>query len=409
MQLILAYDSEHLYYNRHPVRAWCLLDDNQQIELSGSESSLADIAIATQSYNFSTHVLLIKSDVVVLTIPRPAGSASKIRQALPYLLEEQLAEDVEDLHFAILNQTDPQSLVVAIVARKVMEECTQSLIQANLVPHTLLPLWLALPQTSPENWLILADTDYIWLRTGKFGGWACEQDQAQMWLELLHTKQTPNQIDWVMVHDLNPEWLTDYAAKEIPTVTFKLEAPETWLTYVAKRYQPESGINLLQGDFIIRQKTVSEKRWWQAAKILSVSVVLVWFAGLLGQYSYLRWEANKLDQQIADIYREVFPNAQKISNPRNLFERELNASASGKNNNDFLSLLLQVGEVTSTFPQVQITNITYDNNQLVLSVNVDNFSRLQQIDKQLQEKGLAVEQENAVSSGGVVQARWRIG
>ncbi|MFI4955294.1 MAG: type II secretion system protein GspL [Gammaproteobacteria bacterium] len=348
-------------------------------------------------------------DVVVLTIPRPAGSFSKIRQALPYLLEEQLAEDIEDLHFAVLNQADPQSLVVAIVNRSVMQQCTQELKMAGLIPQTLLPLWLALAQASNQNWLVLTDSDYIWARTGSFTGLACEREQAQSMLVLLYAKQRPEEITWITSHELDPEWIADCEARDIKTSIIKLEAPNTWITYVAKHYLPESAINLLQGDFTVKQTTVSEKRWWHAAKVLGVSIVVVWFAGLVAQSFYLQYENNKLQQQIENVYREVFPNAQKVSNPRNIFERELNSAASGKTNNDFLSLLLRVGEVTSAFPQVQLTGVIYDGNQLVINLNVDNFSRLQQIDSQLQQKGLKVEQENAVSTGGVVQARWRIG
>jgi general secretion pathway protein L len=409
MQLILAYDSEHEQYKRLPISAWCLLDDNGKVELSGAESSFADMAQTVKPYTFVVHVFLINPDVAVLTIPRPAGSFSKIRQALPYLLEEQLAEDVEDLHFAVLNQTDPQRLVVAITARSIMQQCTWGLTRVGLIPQTFLPLWLALPQPQANQWLALTDTDYIWLRSGKFSGMACERAHVLPLLSVLYTKQAPTEMHWVTPNNVDPEWLEECQTRNIASDVTEIKSPETWISYIAKNFSAEPGMNLLQGEFTVTEKTVSEKRWWQTAKILAVSVVAVWFVGILGQYFYLSWENNRLQQKIADTYREVFPDAQKISNPRGIFERELNNNSRDKGNNDFLGLLLRVGEVTAAYPQIQMGSITYDNQELVINITVDNFSRLQQIDKELQAQGLTVEQENATSTGGIVQARWRIG
>ncbi len=63
--------------------------------------------------------VLVPGTDVLLTEPElPAKAGAKLQQIVPYALEEQLAEDIDDLHFAIGKRSgDAPTTPVAVVAR----------------------------------------------------------------------------------------------------------------------------------------------------------------------------------------------------------------------------------------------------------------------------------------------------
>ena len=409
MQLILAYDNQYLNSPTNPaspVRAWSFINDAGHVKMSGTTETLVEIVKRTRGYDFITTVLLMSPDVLVTQIPRPAGSMRKLQQALPYLLEEQLADDVEDLHFAVLNN-EPTTLVIAVIKKDILRSCLDELTAADLAPRVILPLWFALPIPAPEHWQIFVTEDYVWLRMTEFTGYSFERQFAAEFSVALQQKLPPKEIDCVTVDIIDPTMVEQFQTRNVITHSTVLRDPKKWLNYVAEKF-PKTNANLLQGEFSVSQRSGEEQRWWIIAKRLAVSIVVIWFSGLFLQYLYLSWEYNKLENQIADTYREVFPDATTISNPRAVFDREIGRVSDGQTGTDFLSMLLRTGEILGDFPQVTVLGLNYNNQQINLNFTADNFSRLQQLEERFMQAGLKVEKESAASTKGVVQANWSI-
>ena len=68
-------------------------------------------------------VLVPGADVLLAEPEVPARAGAKLQQLVPYALEEQLADDIDDLHFAIGKRaTESSRTPVAVVARALMNE-----------------------------------------------------------------------------------------------------------------------------------------------------------------------------------------------------------------------------------------------------------------------------------------------
>ena len=67
--------------------------------------------------------LLVSGAEVLLAEPEvPVKAGAKLQQLVPYALEEQLAEDIEDLHFALGKRSAESTRVpVAVVARALLD------------------------------------------------------------------------------------------------------------------------------------------------------------------------------------------------------------------------------------------------------------------------------------------------
>src|SRR5579859_3923086 len=68
-------------------------------------------------------VLVPGTDVLVAEPELPTKAGTKLLQLVPYALEEQLADDIDDLHFAI-GKRPPESTrtPVAVVTRALMDQ-----------------------------------------------------------------------------------------------------------------------------------------------------------------------------------------------------------------------------------------------------------------------------------------------
>ena len=62
------------------------------------------------------------TDVLLAEPEVPVKAGAKLAQVVPYALEEQLAEDIENLHFAVGKRAqDSLTTPVAVVPRTLME------------------------------------------------------------------------------------------------------------------------------------------------------------------------------------------------------------------------------------------------------------------------------------------------
>src|SRR5438477_4216957 len=81
---------------------------------------------------------LVPGAEVLLAEPEiPVKGGANLQQLVPYALEEQLADDIDDLHFAIGKRAgDSARAPVAVVARALLDEWLATL-RASGVPGTL--------------------------------------------------------------------------------------------------------------------------------------------------------------------------------------------------------------------------------------------------------------------------------
>ena len=86
------------------------------------EVSRGDIAAAAAAAAGRKVIALVPAfSVLRIFAEIPVRAASKILQALPFAMEEQLAEDVEQLHFATGKRETDDRLPVAVVQRAKMD------------------------------------------------------------------------------------------------------------------------------------------------------------------------------------------------------------------------------------------------------------------------------------------------
>ena len=116
---------------------WILADSNGTRLSNVSTGELSQAAMEVG--NRSVIVLVPSIDLLTTTVLIPGRSNSKIKAALPFALEENLAEDVENLHFAVGERQPNGRLPVSVVANEKMDGWIKRLSDADIEPSIIAP------------------------------------------------------------------------------------------------------------------------------------------------------------------------------------------------------------------------------------------------------------------------------
>ena len=87
----------------------------------------------------SVIVLVPASSVLTTAVDIPIKAGARLRAALPYALEEQLADDIENLHFAAGQRSDDGLLTASVVAHSQMQEWISALDDAGIAATQVIP------------------------------------------------------------------------------------------------------------------------------------------------------------------------------------------------------------------------------------------------------------------------------
>src|SRR6204780_241065 len=110
--------------------------------------------------------LLVPGAEVLLAEPElPVKAGAKLQQLVPYALEEHLAEDIDDLHFAIGRRTSDSGVraPVAVVARALLDDWLTTLREAGLEADVVYADSDLLPK-NPGQAVALLEEDAVFVR-----------------------------------------------------------------------------------------------------------------------------------------------------------------------------------------------------------------------------------------------------
>jgi len=376
---------------------WTIFDSQQRLVQHVAETTLATIPI---DKNQQVIVLLPNTEILLTQVTLPTTQRQRLQQAVPYALEEQLAEDIEQLHFALGQRDAQQRLAVAIIAQRHLDSYLNVLREFQLSPAVVLPEVFILPLIS-ESWSVMSYGQRVLVRTAKQAGFAIEAENINTILPFL---TMPSQI--IVWGQLSESVREAFNSLNMPIIE-KIR-DESFLISNNYRTVP---INLLQGKYQPVSQTAHLWRPWR----LTVALLLIFSCIEIGKlglyYNQLEQQAQALNQQIEQIYRQTFPQAQKIVNPRVQMEQQLN-ELKGKAKNiqagNFLILLNQLSPVLSKVTSLNLKEISYQSGKLELSLEVADLATLESLKRYVKEAGM-----NAVisPSGGeskVVRAKLQV-
>lgn len=391
-------------HENQPQISWALFD-NKQGYIDGGTQAMTELLPQPPT------VILLPTIAFFLTqISIPSKQRQKIIQAVPYLLEEQLIDEVENLHFA-LSDRDPKTnaITVAVIAQQRLEQYLKSIQQLNFKAINCIPDVFIVPKPV-EGWGILLLEEYVLVRT-ESSGFAIEFDCLPFILQSI--TQLPTQMTLFSSPDQleqNQLLLTALYALGIPII--EESHPQGVFAWWQQGLASAKPINILQGLYRPVNQTEIAWRPWRLTGILLLIWSVVTFVNYVVNLQQLENQRQQLNTQLETVYRTAFPTAQRVVNPKAQMEQQLATLRSQKGQNsqksDFLTLLTQLAPFLVQLPNLQLKRIDYLNEYFDITLTTTQLAALDQLKQSLQQIDLQLKIQTVTSHNNIVEAQLRI-
>ena len=337
-------------------------------------------------------VIVPAAETLVTDSDAPAKSAAKLAQVVPYALEERVAGEIEDLHFAIGERPEAGARVpVVVVARERVERWIAEVRAAGLEPSAIYSAAALLP-SMPGQMIALLDGESLVVRIGDAPPLvlpalsvadAFEMALATQQSAVAGLEPAPLGLLLYAGHD---EWQAHQSAVDALRDRFtgvKVQLlPSGPISMLAPAAAAGDAVNLLQGALAISSPVEMRWRSWRVAAILAGALVLLHIGARYFELSRLDRNETALDSSIEDAFRAAMPGQQNATNARRRIEQRLAEVRSG-GGGTLLPALSALAAARSAAPTATIEGITFRDGILQLRISAPNAASLDAIGQQL--------------------------
>ncbi len=319
----------------------------------------------------------------------------QLEQALIYDLEEQLAEDVETLHFAYRKNAQ-KTLDIAIIKKDLLKNWLSVLAEVGIQLTYALTDTLLLDQFS-ESWLILHDNDSILLKA--------EQNSYALDTQNLATILASFGSD--LPESINT-CSTSTLILEGSPVNLATQADQVPLfSQLCQHYATTGMLNLLQGAFQAKTQQTWRLIKWAAAGLFILLSALTLVQGY--QNRQLQNQEAQLEQEIKAIYQTSFPNARRIIDP----VAQMRSGLQSLQNNQiqqggFTALLAGVARAIQAQKEINLSSIQYYQQSMLIEFSTPSLEQLEVFKNALTQQGLTAEISSATKADNRVLAQLKI-
>lgn len=342
-------------------------------------------------------VLVPATEVLLLEAPAVSRNRAQLIKAVPYALEDQLAQPVEELHFALAARVDGPNVGVAAVARRRLKSWLEELAAAGVHPDVLFAESLALPLGH-----LLIESGNAQLRLGPWRAAAMEPDLLAEWLEFADDGNLPEiEVFDTRFQPPQPLPLTPRAYHE---------RQGDALALLARGLGAELPLNLLQGEYAPRHRSAPAARWWRLAALAGGGVLLLAFAQLILERQVLAGESARLEAAMHNVLVQSFPEMEKVAgDPPALMKSALARLGGGESSGGLLRTLGQIAPVLGSTTRLTTRGMEFRNGVLELAVTAPDVPTLDSLRERLATlPGLKVELTAANPGQNGVDGRMRL-
>jgi len=317
-------------------------------------------------------IALVPGELVYATqLTLAAKQRSKQLKALGFLLEEELATELDGLHWSAVPNA-ALSVDVLVTERRFMEAWLQRLTDWGLRADVVIPDYLALPQI---NTLYAAGSRWL-LRSGPNSGASAEPELiAALYQELNQAEPLEPPVQ------LGASDLAQLAAKK-PTQ------------------------NLLAQTFASESSFASPLRAYRWVALAACVAGLIALLGLgLNVYRLGRADVQ-LDAEMERVFREARPDVKRIIDPRAQLAQEFTAATNGGQARDALGLISALGRAKQSSPGLKIKTLSFRDGGLQVDIHARALADLDRLMASLgADTRVRAEVKSAASGADGVSAR----
>lgn len=399
-----------------PIR-WFVFDADEALQAQGV-SPLAQLQPHTAAvFSAGETLVQVPGELVLLTSVRiPSRQLRQIKQALPYMVEELIADNIEEVHMALPNgkPAADASLPVAVIRHHLLIDWLDQLYQYGIRPDRMSPDSLAAPWREHSKSFFI-DGGRVLYRDAAHSAQVFFLPQLETFLGLMQAQFGIEEIGAV------PRYLvgagSDAADRVQPVVAavaaqLRGEAEtvaygETGAEVLAANAlrQRDDGINLLQGGYKVQRR--GDGGAWRRTAVAASIGLLIYCGVSAASGIWFSWRASRVEAQTVALYRELFPQERRVVSPKKQMQAHLRGARS-----DLTSPLPLLAKTALGLRNnnIQLDELRYSQqrNDLQLQLRAPTLEVFDRIKQQLDGVGLSVEINSAAQRGSETLGRLNV-
>lgn len=329
-----------------------------------------------ENYPDAQATLLIDSALLhSARISLPGNNRQRQIKAAPYALEDQLACDIDELHFTLGKREADNLIAVVCINKQLLKNLLAKLNQAGLQVNAVCPDLLALPLAN-QQWTILIDAHDAYIKISAQSGYYCERHNLPLILPALLKQSTLAPQTLLLITRPDDDINELFAGVDLPRVTQNFS--HSLLGVFATHVHDARSMNLLQGELSLKRNSSLSWRVWRIAAIAAVSWLLLKLlvAGL--ELQMLNQINNQLTANIETEFKRIFPDAKKFSGMQSRVKNRLKQLRGGEDESQeiFLQILADAAPFLTT-EGLTIRGIAYRERHIDLELQANSLQVLE--------------------------------
>ena len=382
---------------------WIKLDEEGVPITRGAEARLEQVSSVTQNANVI--VLLPLEQMLLTKVNTRARKQKHLQKAVPYALEDELADDVEDLHFALGQRYGENDFPVAVINKHTLDVIIDELSESGIYPDIITADVFGLPFRE-GTWTLLIENERALVRTDQFQGFTIDLHNLQQMLtsSLRQAEVTPAELNVYCCDDQQ----AGIKKLNLPISTNELDDCPPGL--FADGLDENDCINLLQTSYKKKDKKHRQFGAWKVAAMLFGAWLALAFVSVFLDHARLSKQEKALDNQIVQITKQIFPDMQNVTadSARTKMEARLKNfmdMAGSQSRAGFMELLAMSGESMKQAGKIDIDTLSYREGKLNMSVKSSDVQVLDTVKQTLKSKNYATDIQSANTQGNSVEAK----
>lgn len=404
-----------------PEASWLAVDaqGNTQSNTGASQQGSL-VEAASQATGKRVVVLLPSTDVLHTIADVPKGSQQQLARAIPYALEEQLAEDVDSLHFAV-GQRSTAGLQVAVIARTRLEQHLLNLEQAGLTPDAVYADAAALPlpesdsegNTETDSALsasVLVEQDNSLVHCSDGNTSSLDSSWTDEWLQACLPAQ--GRVDLYSAPGSNSQVATLAESSIAAGLNLKQHPAEDSLHLLLRGLNDSknlrNAVNLLQGDYAKQSELMPWLKPLRAAAVLLLCLMIAATASKAIELNQRQAQQSQLRSQLDQIFLSAFPGRTRVQDAVVEMQQALSRlqSTNGAGDAAFIHLLQRSAPIIAAADKVKTRSINYRSNALEWRLEAEKVQSVDALKLKLGElAGINAELQSVDAQGDSVSFR----
>jgi general secretion pathway protein L len=349
-------------------------------------------------------VLAPGADVLLAAPDVPHKAGARLQQLVPYALEEDLAENIDELHFAIGKRTaDSLNTPVAVVARALLDEWLATLRAAGLEPEALYADSDLLP-VNPGQAVALLEEDVVSVRPPGGSPVTLPADALGEALEIAQSGADASAgARGLILYTGAAEWQRHSAQVEAARPRFdgiKVQLLTGGpLALFAQQLPAGTATNLLQGSYAPTATRAVGLKAWRLAAMLLAGLVALHVAGKTVELQVLKKRERQVDTSIRETFHQAMPGEVGALDARRRMEQRLLAARGA--GGGLLPALQALAQARDSAPGTSVQSLNFHSGSLEMKLSAPDASSLDRLSQSLRSNGWAADLTGGsnVSSG----------